>query len=146
MKYGINQTVSIFHIKHIIVITDSIHTTKKIFNSSSYSYQIHSAIISYKLRDFFNKDINNCIEFWDCLSNKNWLLYSAVDKDSKSFDLSPSFPYKLSWDFCKKHNFNSILLQWRMSFQALDNKEKNFLKLFNDEFNPLELLTIKGGL
>jgi len=68
-----------------------------------------------------------------------------VDKDSKSFDLSLSFPCKLSWDFCKEHDCNSILSQWRMFFQVSDNKEKNFLKLLDNELNPLELLTIKGS-
>jgi len=35
---------------------------------------------------------------------------------------------------------------WRMNFQVLDLKERNFLKLLNDDSNPLELSTIKGGL
>ena len=80
--------------------------------------------ISYELRDFFNKDINNHIEFWNYLSNKNWPLHSAVDKDSKSFDLSLSFSCKSFWNFCKKYNCNSILLQWRMSFQVSEYKGK----------------------
>jgi len=33
-----------------------------------------------------------------------------------------------------------------MSFQALDNKEKNFLELCDDKSNSLKLLTIKGGV
>jgi len=32
-----------------------------------------------------------------------------------------------------------------MSFQASDNKEKNFFELLNDESNSFEPLTIKGG-
>ena len=32
-----------------------------------------------------------------------------------------------------------------MSFQALDNKGKNFLELLDDESNPLKSLTIKDG-
>jgi len=38
IKYGINQVVSIPNIKWIIVITDSLHAAKRIFNSSSYPY------------------------------------------------------------------------------------------------------------
>ena len=145
MKCDINQAVGIPYIKHIIIITDSINTAKKIFDSSSHPYQIHSATISCELRDSFNKNINNHIEFWDCSSNKNWLLYSVVNEDSKSFDLSPNFSCKSFWDFCKKHDYDSILSQQRISFQVLDNKGKNFLKLLNNEFNPLKPLTIKGS-
>ena len=42
----INQAVTNSDINHIVVITDSLHATKKIFNSSVYPYQIHSAVIS----------------------------------------------------------------------------------------------------
>ena len=106
---GINQAVSISNVKHIIVITDFIHTAKSIFNSSIHPYQIHSAAISQELREFFMEDNNNYIEFWDCSSKLNWPLHSLVDKDTRSFDSSPNFPCKLSWDFCKKCNCDSIL-------------------------------------
>jgi len=35
---------------------------------------------------------------------------------------------------------------WKMTFQASDLKEKNFLALLDDDSKPLELSTIKGGL
>ena len=63
IRYDINQAVSILHIKCIIVITDLLHAVKKIFDSSSYLYQIHLAAISCELRDFFNEDIDNYIKF-----------------------------------------------------------------------------------
>jgi len=66
IRCGINQTISILYIKHIVVITDSLHTTIKIFDSSSHPYQIHSAAITCELREFFNKYINNHIEFCNC--------------------------------------------------------------------------------
>ena len=108
-------------------------------------YQIHSAAISCKLREFFNKDINNHIEFWNCPSNKNWLLHSAVNKDSKSFNSLTSFLCKLFWDFSKKCNCDNILSQWKMSFQVFDLKERNFLELLDEDFNPLGPSNIKGG-
>ena len=92
-------TVGIPNIKHIVVITDSLHAAKRIFESSLHLYQIHSAAISQELRELFRKDNNNYIEFWDCPSNQNWLPYSLVDKDTKSFNLFPIFPCKLSWGF-----------------------------------------------
>jgi len=60
IQCSINQVVSI---NYIIVITDSLHATKKIFDSSSHPYQIHSTAISQELRGFFTKNINNCIKF-----------------------------------------------------------------------------------
>jgi len=46
IRCGINQAVGIPNAKCIIIITDFLHTAKKIFNSSTHPYQIHSAIIS----------------------------------------------------------------------------------------------------
>ena len=75
IKCGINQAIGILYIKYIVIITDLLHAAKKIFNSLSHPYQIHLAAISCELRDFFNKDINNCIKFWDCSSKENWHLH-----------------------------------------------------------------------
>jgi len=46
IRYSINQAVGISNIKHIIVIMDSLHAAKRIFDSLSHLYQIHSAAIS----------------------------------------------------------------------------------------------------
>jgi len=72
MQCDINQAIGIPNINHIIVITDSLHTAKRIFDFSLHLYQIYSCIISHKLREFFLKDSNNCIKFWDCPSKQNW--------------------------------------------------------------------------
>jgi len=56
IRYGINQATCLNNINGIIVITDYIHAAKRIFNSSSYPYQIHTLSISSKLREFFTKD------------------------------------------------------------------------------------------
>jgi len=63
IRCGINQAVQISGINHIIVITDSIHVTQYIFNSSIHPYQLQSIMISKELREFFNKDLLNYIEF-----------------------------------------------------------------------------------
>jgi len=48
--------------------------------------------------------------------------YCLVDKDMKKFKISPLFPYRESWDFNKKEEYNNIIKNWHMTFQALDLK------------------------
>jgi len=102
IQCGINQVVGITNVNHIVVIMDSLYATKKIFDSLSHPFQIHFVAISHELKDFFLKDVNNHIEFWNCSSKQKWPLNALVDKDSKSFNSIPIFPCKSSWDFCKK--------------------------------------------
>jgi len=132
-------------VNHIVIITDSLHAARRIFDSSLHPYQIHSTAISQELREFFLKDASNHIEFWDCPSKQKWPLHYLVDKDSKNMVPTPLFPCKSSWDFYRKNECNLILLQWRMLFQAADSKGRNFLDLLNDNLNPIELSSIKGS-
>ena len=46
IRYGINQATDIPSISRIFVITDLLHTTRRIFDSSLYLFQIHSASMS----------------------------------------------------------------------------------------------------
>ena len=48
---------------------DLLHAAKQIFDSSVHPYQIHLAIISRELREFFIKNQQNSIEFWECPSH-----------------------------------------------------------------------------
>ena len=81
--YSINQAVASSNVNQIVVITDSLYNTRRIFNSSIHSYQIYSATISQELREFFSKNACNHITFWNCPSKQKWLLYHLVDKDIK---------------------------------------------------------------
>ena len=69
MRCGINQACNKDNISKIIIITDSIHSAKRIFNSSLHPLQSHSAAILSKLHLFFNKSQDNSIEFWECPSH-----------------------------------------------------------------------------
>ena len=40
IRYSLNQTTQLTNIKYIVVITDSIHVARKIFDSSIHPYQI----------------------------------------------------------------------------------------------------------
>jgi len=109
IRCGINQACSKNNISKIIIVTDSIHAAKKIFESSPHSYQLHTTSILQELHRFFAKDQNNSIEFWKCSSRLNWRLHQAVDKNSKSFDPQPMFPSHISWDYCKKSDSDNII-------------------------------------
>ena len=105
---SINQAVANHNIKHIIVITNSLHIARRIFDSSTHLYQIHSTAISLELRELFSKDSQN-YKFWDCSSKQQWALHQIVDKETKNMVSIPIFPCKSSWDFCRKSKCNSIL-------------------------------------
>jgi len=68
IRCGINQSINIFSISKIIVITDSFHVVRKIFNSLIHPYQKYTTAILYELRKFFSNNINNLIKFWECPS------------------------------------------------------------------------------
>ena len=145
MRCGINQACSKDNISKIIVITDSIHTAKLIFDSSSHPLQSHSAAILSELQLFFNKSQDNTIEFWECPSCLKWRFHKDIDKDSKSFNPTPIFPCKMSWNYCKKTDSDDVIKQWKMQFQASDGKGNNFMDLLDDDSNVIEPSYIKGG-
>jgi len=111
IRCSINQACSNEIVSKIIVVTDFIHAARKIFDSNSHPFQLHSAAILRELRDFFNLNPNNSIEFWECPSHLKWRLHHDVDKDSKSFHLIPFYPCKIFWDFCKKTDSDDIINQ-----------------------------------
>ena len=70
LRWEINQVISITNFSHIIVITDALHKAYIIFESNNHPYQLQSITISKELRTFFNQQLNNSIEFWDCSSSE----------------------------------------------------------------------------
>jgi len=124
IKCGINQATNLNNILKIIIVTDLIHLAKKIFDPSSYLYQIYAVAILNELCTFFLHHQENSIKFWECPSHSNWVLHKAVDKETKSFNLILLFPCKSFWDFSKKNKCNDIVNKWKMIFQASDLKGK----------------------
>ena len=116
MRCGINQACNKDNISKIVVITDSIHSAKCIFDSLVHLLQLYLAAILSKLWLFFNKGQDNSIEFWKCPSRLKCRFYKDINKDTKSFKLTPIFPYKISWDFCRKIDSDNIIKQWKMHF------------------------------
>jgi len=95
IRCSINQASNQEDISKIIVITDSIHMAKKIFDLSLHPYQIHVVAILNKLCKLFIRNQNNLIKFQECPSQLNWSLYKVVDKDSKTFNPSLVFSCKM---------------------------------------------------
>jgi len=145
IRCGINQAAYLQNISKTIVVMDSIHVVKKIFNPSLNMLQKQAALILNNFRKFFNCHHENTIEFWECSSKSNWKLHKIVDIKTKSFNLTPLFQNKNSWDFSKKSECDGIINKWKMMFQALDLKERNFMDLVNSDNNVLEPTYSKGS-
>ena len=145
IRCSINQACSNKAINKIIVVTDSIHTVKKIFDSSSHPFQRYSALILSELRSFFILSSDSSIEFWKCPSRLRWKFHHNVNKDSKSFNPILIFSCKISWDYYKKSDSDDIIKQWKITFQASDGKGNHFIDLLDDDFNIIEPSYSKGG-
>jgi len=146
IRCSINQACSLNNVSKIIIVTDSIHVAKKIFDSDVHPFQIHTVAILNELRKFFNSNKSNSIEFWECPSKIKWRFHYDVDKDSKSFLATPSYPSKILWDYCKKSDCDEINKLWKMMFQALDGRGNHFLDLLDNDLNAIEPHQVKGGL
>ena len=146
IRYSINQATNHDFISTIIVITDSIYAAKKIFDLSSHPFQKHVVSILNELHFFFFHHLDNHIKFWECPSRSKWHLHKAVDFETKSFRLTPTYSSKLSWDFSRKLKYDDLTNRWKMTFQASDLKSKQFLDLMDGDNKLLEPLHIKGSL
>ena len=109
IKYSISQALSKKNISKIIIITNSIQVAKKIFDLLSHPLQSQLVAILGDLRQFFSRDPNNLIEFWECSSHLDWHLHKAVDLEMKAFNSIPIYSCKRSWDYSKKTECNDIL-------------------------------------
>ena len=96
IRCGINQALSVNYISKIIIVTNSIHVARKIFDPLSHSCQIHTVAILEELHHFFSKNSANSIEFWECSSRLNWYLHKTVNCESKASNPTPIFPCKTS--------------------------------------------------
>ena len=145
IRCGINQTTSYNSVSKIFVITDSIHSAKKILNPASNPYQIYISSILKKLRTFFSCHQENSIKFWKYSSYYNWTLHKAVDKEIKSFNPTLLFPCKVSCNFSKRSECDNIANKQKITFQVSNLKRKYFFDLLNSDNNIIKLSYIKGG-
>lgn len=71
IRCSINKAINFTGISKIIVITNSIHTARKIFDTLLHPFQIHIAIILKELCLFFSCSQENLIKFWKYPSRYN---------------------------------------------------------------------------
>ena len=110
IRCSINQAAHLQDISKIIVVMDSIHVVKKIFDSFLNMLQKQTALILNDLRKFSNYHHKNTInKFWECPSKSNWKLHKIINIETKSFNLTSLFLNKNSWDFSKKSECNGII-------------------------------------
>ena len=99
IRCGLNQATQLTNIKYIIIITNSIHTAKRIFDSFIHPYQIQTLAIFKEIRKFFIRNHYCSLKFQDCSSQDKWSVHDIIDKETKKFNLLPLFPYKYLQDF-----------------------------------------------
>jgi len=116
IRCSVNQATNSSGISKIIVIIDSIHAAKKIFDTLLHPFQIHMAAILRELHFFFSQSQDNSIKFWECSSRCNWSFHKVIDKETKLFNPTPLFPCKLSWDYNKKIKCDDLANRWKMIF------------------------------
>ena len=95
MKF-VTQATNSMRILKIVIITNSIHAAKKIFDLLLHLFQTHLVSILCELPKFLTLNQDNSIEFWEYPSRCNWSLHKVVNNKTKSFNPSPLFPCKLS--------------------------------------------------
>ena len=61
IRCSINQVCTKEDMSKIVIVTNSIHAMKKIFDSKSHPYQLHTTAILSELRLFFNTKQENFI-------------------------------------------------------------------------------------
>ena len=63
IRCSISQASQIQGVTYIIVITNAILATKRIFDTSLHLYQLNFIVISNNLKKFFNKNLSDIIIF-----------------------------------------------------------------------------------
>jgi len=99
--------------------------------------------ISKDLREFFSKYKENTIEVLD-YSNDKWHIHTAVDKETRKFNLVSLYSSKELWDYSKEEECNIIIREWCLIFKLSNFKRRDFLLLLNNNLSEIEPTYTKG--
>ena len=116
IRLGLIPAIEEENIHNIIVITNSIAATKKIFESKTDPLQNMFIPVTSEINSFFRKDSRNKIQFWFCPSKAKWPKHKLVDDQVKANNCTPIFSSKESHLFNKKKECDNILQEWQESF------------------------------
>jgi len=131
------------NIKCIIIITDTIHTAKHIFNLSSHSYQLYSIAVFQDFRAFFKKSSSNSITFGTVLVVLIGLLIWPLTKKPNSSKLTLLSYTNLHEILVKKKSVTLYYVIGRWLFKHWTIKEEIFLISMSMIIYPLNLLILK---
>lgn len=98
IRCGINQATQLDSINCIIIIMDSLHAAKWIFNLSVHLYQTQSTVISGEFRKFFERNHSNLIKFF----KTSGLAILLLIKRQRILTLSSSYLTNLHRSLTKK--------------------------------------------
>jgi len=132
-------------IEHIILITDSLGSTRRSVDLSVHSGQAHSLAVCSALRSFFCSGSNHRIEFWDCPSNAKWSFHQMVHNDITNTRVAAGLHPATSLNALHSKSVLSCLDAWRTTFNHPTVQGYHFLTLRGKNHKPLQPSYSKGG-
>jgi len=145
IRLGLIPAIEEENVHNIIVITDSIAATKKVFESKTDPLQNMFIPVTLAIDSFFRKDGRNKIQFWFCPSKAKWPKHKLVDDQVKASNCAPIFPSKESYLFNKKKECNNILSEWQDSFMTNPKRGQLFLDFEDENQKVIKPTYAKGG-
>jgi len=142
---GLIPAIEEENVYNIIIITDSIATAKKIFESKTDSLQNMFIPVILAIDSFFRKDDRNKIQFWLCSSKAKWPKHKLVNDQVKADNCTPIFPSKELHLFNKKKEYDNILQKWQESFLSNPKRDQCFLDFEDENQNVIKPTYTKGG-
>ena len=130
-KLSLSQTLSMLQKRYLIQQSTYSKYTQLLFLRNSGN--VSSPIVTTQL------------PFGNALADAIGLYSNSIDRDIKQFRQTLLFSYKLSWDFSMKSKCNDIIQNWKMTFQASDQKGQQFLELVDNKDNPIKPSYINSG-
>jgi len=134
------------NVHDIIIITNSIATAKKIFESKTDPLQNIFIPVTLAIDSFFRKDSRNKIQFWFCPSKAKWPKHKLIDNQVKADNYTPIFPSKELHLFNKKKECDNILHEWQDSFMTNPKRGQCFLDFEDKNQKVIKPTYAKGSL
>jgi len=105
-------------IECIILITDSLESTRQAVDPSVHSGQAYSIAVCSVLRLFFSQGHGYRIDFWDCSSKAEWSLHQLVHNNVTNTRVAAKLHPATSIDFLHSKSVISCLDTWRTLFNC----------------------------